>query len=182
VKEQAPPIFFVDFKTTKGDFQVECTREWAPLGVDRFYNLVKIGYFDDTAFYRALEDYIVQFGTHGDPKVTQIWSTSVIGDDPVLAPNNRGYLTFAQEAPNTRTTQLFINLTDNSQELDPYGLAPICLVNAGMDVVDSVFIGYGEMHPKGDGPRPNLLQKLGNKYLRREFPDMDYIITATVVE
>jgi len=182
VKETAPSVFAVQFESTKGTFLVECDREWAPNGVDRFYNLVKIGYLNDIAFYRALESYIVQFGTHSDPEVTQAWSVAYIGDDPVVMPNQRGYLTFAQDAPNTRTTQLFFNLTDNSEELDPYGLAPICTVTEGTEILDLIYTGYGEMHPEGEGPRPNLLQKLGNKYLKREFPEMDYILRTFLVE
>jgi len=181
VQGQAPAVFSVRFETTKGDFTMECRREWAPRGVDRFFNLVQVGYFEEVAFYRVLEGYIVQFGTHGNPEVTQIWSAASIADDPVKIPNEQGTLTFAQEAPNSRTTQLFINLADNSSELDPYGLAPICRVIEGMDTVDSIYSGYGEMHPKGEGPRPNLLQKLGNKYLRRQFPEMDYIRQAVIV-
>jgi len=182
MQEEAPAEFSVRFETTKGDFTVDCRREWAPYGVDRFYNLVRAGYFQDVAFYRAIENYIVQFGTHGNPEVTQVWSDARIRDDQPQLANDRGTLSFAQEAPNSRTTQLFINLADNSADLDQFGLAPICRVTDGIDVVDSIYTGYGELQPKGDGPKPNLLQRLGNKYLRREFPEMDYIKDCTIFD
>ncbi len=175
MKAEAPAEFSVLVETTKGAFTVRCNREWAPYGVDRFYNLVKAGYFEDVAFYRAIESYIVQFGTHGNPEVTQIWAEAKIRDDEPQLSNDRGTMSFAQEAPNSRTTQLFINLGDNAADLDSFGLAPICRVVEGMETLDSIYTGYGELQPKGDGPKPNLLQRLGNKYLRREFPEMDYI-------
>ena len=182
MKQSAPAAFSVRFETTKGELVVHCERDWAPNGVDRFYNLVEAGYFDDAAFYRAIPDYIVQFGTHGEPEVTQLWSEARIGDDPQQLSNERGAMSFAQEAPHSRTTQLFINLADNSADLDPFGLAPICRVVEGMETVDAIYTGYGELDPKGAGPKPNLLQRLGNKYLRREFPEMDYIKEATWLE
>jgi peptidyl-prolyl cis-trans isomerase A (cyclophilin A) len=178
-REQAPEKFEVRFETTKGDFVVAVNRVWAPRGADRFYNLVRVGYFTEVAFYRVLDGYISQFGTHGDPEVNRLWADSRIGDDPVQESNLRGMIAFAQEAPNSRTTQLYINLKDN-QDLDDSGLAPFGQVVEGMPIVDSLFSDYGELHPKGDGPRPNLLQNLGNKYLKRQFSDLDYTLKATI--
>jgi peptidyl-prolyl cis-trans isomerase A (cyclophilin A) len=178
-KEQAPETFHVRFETTKGEFVVAVVRSWAPRGADRFYNLVRVGYLNDISFYRVLDGYIAQFGVNGDPEVNQLWGDSAIGDDPVKMSNTEGMLAFAQQAPNTRTTQIYINLQDNP-DLDTAGLAPFGQVVSGRSTVASLYSGYGEMHPKGKGPRPNLLQKLGNKYLKREFGDLDYIIRAEI--
>ena len=155
------------------------TRAWAPRGADRFYNLVRGGYFTEVSFYRVLKGYIAQFGTHGNPEVNRLWGDTAIADDPVQQSNTREMIAFAQQAPNSRTTQMYINLQDNV-DLDESGLAPFGQVVEGMSIVDSLFSGYGELHPKGEGPRPNLLQNLGNKYLKRQFPDLDYILKATI--
>jgi len=178
-REEAPGIFIARFETTNGDFVVSVTRAWAPRGADRFYNLVRVGYFSKVSFYRVLDGYIAQFGTHGDPEVNRLWADTRIGDDPVEESNLRGMISFAQEAPDSRTTQMYINLKDNA-DLDESGLAPFGQVVEGMPIVDSLFSEYGELHPKGDGPRPNLLQNLGNKYLKRQFPDLDYVLKATI--
>jgi peptidyl-prolyl cis-trans isomerase A (cyclophilin A) len=178
-REEAPEMFLARFETTNGDFVVSVTRAWAPRGADRFYNLIRVGYFSEVSFYRVLEGYIAQFGTHGNPEVNRLWADSRIGDDPVEESNLRGMITFAQEALDSRTTQMYINLKDNA-DLDKSGLAPFGQVVEGMPIVDSLFSGYGELHPKGDGPRPNLLQNLGNKYLKRQFPDLDYVLRATI--
>ncbi len=180
-REEAPELFLGRFETTKGDFVVAVTRPWAPRGADRFYNLVRVGYFTEVSFYRVLEGYIAQFGTHGNPEINRLWADARIGDDSVKESNLRGMIAFAQEAPHSRTTQMYINLKDNS-DLDESGLAPFGQVVEGMPIVDSLFSEYGELHPKGDGPRPNLLQNLGNKYLKRQFPDLDYILKATIVK
>ena len=177
--EEAPEQFRVRFETTKGTFIVAVTRSWAPRGADRFYNLVEVGYLKDIAFYRVLEEYIAQFGTHGDPEINRLWADARIGDDPVQESNLRGRIAFAQEAPHSRTTQMFINLKDNP-DLDSSGLAPFGEVVDGMTIVDSLNAEYGELHPKGDGPRPNLLQNLGNRYLKRDFPALDYALTASI--
>ncbi len=178
-REEAPKQFRARFETTKGDFVVAVTRSWAPRGADRFYNLVRVGYFNEVSFYRVLEGYIAQFGTHGNPEVNRLWGDAAIGDDPVQESNLRGTIAFAQQAPNSRTTQMYINLRDNV-DLDDSGLAPFGQVVEGMPIIDSLYSGFGELHPKGDGPRPNLLQNLGNKYLKRQFPDLDYILKATI--
>ncbi len=178
--EKAPETFRVRFETTKGDFVVAVTRAWAPLGADRFYNLVKIGFFKDIAFFRVIEGFMVQFGIHGDPAISAAWRDAQIGDDPVQQSNLRGYLTFATAGPDTRTTQLFINFKDNSR-LDASGFAPIGRVVEGMDVVDSLYAGYGEGAPQGQGPSQALAQSEGNAYFKEKFPQLDYIESATLI-
>ena len=178
--EQAPDTFYARFQTTKGEVVIEATRDWAPLGVDRFYNLVRIGFFKDAAFFRAVQDFIVQFGVNGDPAVTKVWSIATIPDDPLRMSNQRGYLSFAQSGANSRTTQLFISLKDNP-ELDASGFVPVARVISGMDVVDSLYTGYGELYPAGHGPRFQLLNLQGNAYLRMHFPKMDYVESAEIV-
>lgn len=179
--EQAPETFDVKFETTKGDFVVKVTRAWAPLGADRFYNLVKLGYFQDIAFFRAIDGFMVQFGLHGIPKVTSAWQTAPIKDDPVTQHNERGTITFATSGPNTRTTQLFINF-GNNVALDSRGFAPFGKVVEGMEVVDSLYKGYGECAPSGTGPEQGKIQREGNAYLKRRFPELDYIERATLVQ
>ncbi|MFZ0430263.1 MAG: peptidylprolyl isomerase [Acidobacteriota bacterium] len=180
-RDEAPETFRVRFQTTKGAFEVEANRTWAPIGVDRFYNLVRIGFFEDAAFFRAVPGFIVQFGVNGDPAVTKAWSTATIPDDPPRESNARGYLSYAKGDVDSRTTQLFINLKDN-KELDSNGFAPIAHVTEGMDVVDQLYSGYGELYPIGNGPRFQLLNLRGNEYLRQHFPEMDYIQTAELVQ
>jgi len=179
--EKAPGTFKVRFQTTKGNFVVSVTRAWAPQGTDRFYNLVKIGFFDDVAFFRVIENFMVQFGIHGEPRVNPRWNEATIPDDPVTQSNLRGYVTFATAGPNTRTTQLFVNLKDN-QGLDGQRFAPFGRVSEGMDVVDKLYAGYGEGAPQGRGPRQDLVQGQGNEYLREGFPKLDYIQKATLLE
>lgn len=179
--EKAPATYDVKFETTRGDVLIKVTRSWAPNGADRFYNLVKIGYFDDTAFFRVLPGFMAQFGINGNPEVNRIWKNSQIPDDPVKESNRRGYLTFATAGPDTRTTQLFINFGDNSQ-LDGQGFAPIGRVVEGMSVVDSIYSGYGEGAPQGKGPNQGFIQGGGNQYLRKFFPKVDYIKKASIVE
>lgn len=179
--EKAPATYNVKFETTKGDVLIKVTRSWAPNGADRFYNLVKIGYFDDTAFFRVLPGFMAQFGISGNPEVNRIWKNSQVPDDPVKESNRRGYLTFATAGPDTRTTQLFINFADNSR-LDGQGFAPIGRVVEGMEVVDSIYSGYGEGAPQGKGPKQEFIQAGGNEYLKKFFPKVDYIKKASVVE
>lgn len=179
-KEQAPERFKARFSTTKGDFVIEVTRDWAPHAADRFYNLVKIGYFDDVAFFRNIESFMVQFGINGDPAINEKWNQSNIKDDPVKQSNTRGYVTFAQKsAPNSRTTQIFINFGDNSG-LDDMRFAPFGRVVEGMDVVESLYNGYGEGAPRGRGPDQGRIQAEGNAYLKKSFPKLDYTKNATI--
>jgi peptidyl-prolyl cis-trans isomerase A (cyclophilin A) len=175
--EKAPDRFLVRFETTKGPFVVEVTRAWAPRGADRFYNLVKAGYYDDVAFFRVISDFMVQFGIHGDPRVSAVWREARIPDDPVTQSNTRGTVTYATAGPDTRTTQMFINFKDNSF-LDSQGFAPFGRVVEGMAVVDSLYAGYGEGGPRGRGPDQGRAQAEGNAYIRGSFPKLDFVKTA----
>lgn len=180
--ETAPETFQARFETTKGDFVVEVTRAQAPNGADRLYNLVRNGYYDDVRFYRVMEGFMAQFGMHGEPQIQVRWTNAPIRDDRVAASNTRGAVTFAMAGPNSRTTQLFINLVDNTL-LDMDGFAPVGTVIEGMDVVDQIHSGYGEIADRGgDGPISQNIAARGNAYLEESFPDMDYIVTATLVD
>jgi len=174
VNRQAPGQYRVAFETTKGRFVVEVHREWAPLGADRFYNLVQAGYYGENRFFRVLEGFIVQFGMNGDPAVNEAWDTAAIADDPMGEMNTRGRLTFATSGANSRTTQLFINLGDNLN-LDNQGFTPFGEVIEGMDVVDSLHSGYGQTPDQG------MIGAQGTPYLEREFPLLDYVEVAVVV-
>jgi peptidyl-prolyl cis-trans isomerase A (cyclophilin A) len=168
----APPDFKVKFDTSRGAFVVEVHRDWAPLGVDRFYELVKGGFYDDARFFRIVPGFVVQWGLNKDPRVSAAWREKPIPDDPVRESNRLGYVTFAKTGlPNSRTTQLFINFVNNTH-LDGMGFAPIGRVTEGMDVVASLYAGYGE------SPQQNLIESEGNAYLQRDFPKLDYIKTA----
>ncbi|MCR9096915.1 MAG: peptidylprolyl isomerase [bacterium] len=179
--ETAPEKFKVEFDTTKGKIVLEVHREWSPNGVDRFYNLVKIGYYEDIAFFRVIQGFMAQFGLHGDPRVTRVWNRRAIKDDPVKQSNLRGYVTFAKRNQrNSRTTQLFINLVDN-KGLDRQGFAPFAQVVEGMDIVDSIF-AVGEGGPRGPGPNQRQITAQGNAYLKKQFPKLDYLKSARIVE
>ncbi len=178
----APGVYKVKFTTTKGDFVVEVHRDWAPLGADRFYNLVKMGYFNDVAFFRVIKGFMVQFGIHGDPAVNRAWRAARIQDDPTgKQSNTRGMVTFAMAGPNTRTSQIFINYGDNAQ-LDNMGFPPFGKVVDGMKVVDAIEGMYGEGAPSGRGPSQGRIQSEGNAYLKAEFPKLDYVKTAAIVK
>lgn len=178
--ETAPASFKVKFDTSAGAFVIEVQRDWAPLGADRFYNLVKAGFYNDCRFFRVIQGFMVQFGIHGDPAVMNAWRGAQIGVDPVKQSNKRGYITYAMGgSPNTRTTQVFINFSDNGN-LDGMGFAPFGKVASGMDVVDKIYSGYGEGAPRGQGPEQGKIQMEGNAYLLKSFPKMDYIKTATI--
>ncbi len=177
---KAPESYKVKFTTTKGDVIIQVNRVWAPRGADRFYNLVRAGFFKDIAFFRVLSGFMAQFGIAGDPAVANAWMHANIPDDPVKESNTRGRLTFATAGPNTRTTQLFINFGDN-RGLDSQGFAPIGEVIEGMSVVDSLYSGYGEGAPRGAGPDQGRMQAQGNAYLKSSFPKLDRIISASIV-
>jgi len=173
--EKAPDTFKAKFETTKGSFVVEVTRAWAPHGADRFYNLVKAGYFKDIAFFRVLPGFMAQFGMSSDPKLTAIWNHANIADDPVKGSNTRGTITFAQlPTPNSRSAQFFINFADNSR-LDRDRFAPFGKVTEGMDVVDKINSEYGET------PDQRAIEAEGNAYLKKNFPNLDYIKSATIL-
>jgi len=174
LKEQAPATFKVKLTTTKGDIVVEVTRSWAPKGADRFYNLVKNGFFTEASFFRYVPGFIVQFGIPADPKVAAVWQAANITDDPVTHDNAPGTLVFATAGPNTRTTQLFINLADNTRGLGPQGFAPFGKVITGMDIVSKLYSGYGE------SPNQGLIQSQGKAYLDKSFPKLDSIKSATI--
>jgi peptidyl-prolyl cis-trans isomerase A (cyclophilin A) len=174
LKAKAPAVFKAKFTTTAGDFVVEVHRDWAPLGADRFYNLVRYGYFTNAAFFRVVPGFVVQFGLSSDPAVNKVWDEAKIQDDPVVQSNKRGNLVFATAGPNTRTTQLFINYADNSR-LDGMGFAPFGTVVDGMDVVDKIFPGYRE------SPRQDLITDQGDAYLKANFPQMDKIKLARIL-
>ena len=180
LKEQAPPVYKVEFDTSKGPFVVEVHRDWAPNGADRFYNLVKNGFYDNVRFFRVIEGFMVQFGVNGDPKVSAAWRDARIKDDPVKVSNKRTFVTFATAGPNTRTTQVFVNYGDNSN-LDSQGFSPFGQVVSGMKVVDSLYGGYGEGAPGGRGPNQARVQSDGNAYLASAFPNLDYVKKATIV-
>lgn len=177
---KAPETFNVQFNTTKGKFTIAVTRALAPNGADRFYNLVRSGYFTGVAFFRVVPGFMCQFGIHGDPSVSAKWREAKIPDDPVKGSNTRGTITFATAGPDTRTTQLFINFANNVN-LDSMGFSPFGKVSAGMDVVDKINGEYGDGPPGGNGPDQSRIQTEGNAYLKKDFPNLDYIKSATLV-
>lgn len=183
LKEKAPDTYQVKFTTTRGDFVVTVTRAWAPLGADRFYNLVKHHFFDNTSFFRVVPGFVVQFGISAYAPVSAAWTKATIKDDAVVQSNTRGYLTFATGGPGTRTTQVFINLGDNSRlDHEPSGpFAPFAQVTDGMSVVDMLYSGYGDGPPRGRGPDQDELEKQGKAYLDKGFPQLDSIKTAAFV-
>ena len=176
---RAPDSYKAKFETSKGVFVIQVTRSWAPNGADRFYNLVKNGFFDDARFFRVIDGFMVQFGISGNPDVSAAWTNATIPDDPVRESNARGTVTFATAGPNTRTTQVFINFNNNSM-LNGQGFAPFGKVVSGLNVVDSLYKGYGAGAPRGTGPNQGLLKSQGNAYLLTQFPKLDYIKKATI--
>lgn len=177
----APSEFDIVFQTSKGSFRARAHRQWSPNGVDRLHDLVEQGYYDDVAFFRVLDGFVAQFGISGDPETGAGWREQPIADDPVKASNTAGTISFAMAGPGTRTTQLFVNLADNTR-LDGMGFAPIAEIVEGMDVVQSLHGGYGEGAPRGSGPDQSEIHRRGNDYLRESFPELDYIEKATIAE
>jgi len=176
----APDQFDVVFETSAGDFVITVTRAWAPLGADRFYNLVRLGYYDNARFHRTVPDFIVQFGLAGDPAVSRAWREQYIPDDPVGVSNTRGRIAFAFAEPGTRATQVFISLVDLSR-LDAGGFAPFGEVTEGMDVVDSLYSGYGEESGGGlRGGDQSTIFAEGNAWLDREFPELSRLVRARI--
>ncbi len=170
---KAPDLYKVNLETSKGPVVIEVHREWAPIGADHFYELVKAGYYDGNRFFRVVPNFVVQFGISGDPAATAKWKDKVLQDDPVTQSNAAGTVTYATAGPNTRTTQLFINLADN-QRLDASGFAPFGKVVSGMDVVQKIYPGYAE------APQQPQIEAQGNAYLQSQFPMLDYIMKATI--
>ena len=178
LNEKAPDVFKANFDTSAGPFVIEVHRDWDPSGADRFYNLVKSGFYDECRFFRVVPDFMVQFGINGDPAVSAAWMNARFKDEPVKQGNKRGYVVFAKpSAPaNARTTQIFINFNDNSQSLDPQGFSAFGRVTSGMNVVDKIYSGYGQ------NPNQGLIQSQGNAYLTKSFPKMDYVKKATIAQ
>jgi peptidyl-prolyl cis-trans isomerase A (cyclophilin A) len=170
----APADFKAEFVTTKGNFVVEVHKDWAPMGADRFYNLVRGGYFTNAAFFRVVPNFMVQFGLNANPAVNAAWRNANLRDDPVKQSNKRGYITFATAGPNTRTTQLFINFKDNGF-LDSQGFAPFGEVVEGMDVVDKINSQYGETPDQG------AITSQGDAYISKNFPAIDKIKSARIL-
>ena len=180
LKEKAPEVYEVKFTTTKGDFTVKVTRAWSPLGADRFYNLVKHHFYDEASFFRVVPGFVVQFGINAHPEVSRAWRNANIKDDPVKQSNKRGFFTYAMGGPNTRTTQVFISLRDNSR-LDSMGFSPFGEVTEGMGIVERLYEGYGDGPPSGSGPSQDLIESQGKRYLDKGFPKLDSIKTANLV-
>ncbi|HVX99077.1 MAG TPA: peptidylprolyl isomerase [Pseudorhodoplanes sp.] len=177
--EKAPAAFRVKFETSKGPFVVQVHRDWAPNGADRFYNLVRNGFYDNTRFFRVIKGFMAQIGIHGDPKISAQWRAARIPDDPVRQSNKRGFVTYATSGPNSRTTQIFINFADNSA-LDRQGFAPFGEVVSGMENAERLYSGYGDGAPSGAGPDQSQIQAAGNAYLNNYFPSLDRVIKATI--
>ena len=176
LNEQAPDEFSVRLETSAGSVVIQVTRDWAPHGADRFYNLVRNGFYDEQRFFRVMPNFVVQWGLSGDPKLNMAWRQANILDDPVKQVNTRGRITYAKtNQPNTRTTQLFINLGDNSK-LDGMGFAPFGEVVEGMEVVDAINAEYGQQ------PNQGQITMNGNAYLEENFPNLDYIVKAEIIE
>jgi peptidyl-prolyl cis-trans isomerase A (cyclophilin A) len=174
MRAKAPETFKVKMTTTKGDVIIQVNRAWAPLGVDRFYNLIRGGFYKDAAFFRVIPNFVAQFGISAVPAIADKWENARITDDRVTQSNKRGTLTFATAGPNTRTTQIFINYRDNTS-LDTQGFAPFGQVTEGMEIVDKFFSGYGETPDQG------LIRQQGKAYLDRGFPNLDRILSTTIV-
>jgi peptidyl-prolyl cis-trans isomerase A (cyclophilin A) len=180
--EKSPAVYKVQFATTKGDFIIEAHRDWSPQGADRFYNLVKMGYYNGAAFFRAIEGFMVQFGINGSPEVNAKWRSADIPDDPSAGQSNkRGFISFAMAGPNTRTTQVFINYGDNGR-LDGMGFTPFGRVVKGMEIVEGLYKGYGEGAPGGAGPDQGRVQAEGNAYLKKDFPKLDWVKTVRIAK
>lgn len=176
----APDLYKVNLDTSKGPVVIEVHRDWAPIGADRFYELVKSGFYDGARFFRVLPGFMAQFGIAGDPQVNAKWKDANLQDDPVKQSNAPGMVTFAKTSlPNSRSTQLFINTGDNAR-LDSDGFAPIGKVISGLDVVQNFYNGYGEGAPQGNGPDQGQIEAEGNAYLQRDFPMLDYIKKASI--
>jgi peptidyl-prolyl cis-trans isomerase A (cyclophilin A) len=176
--EQAPDVFRAAFDTSQGRFVIRVRREWAPLAADRFYNLVKNGFYNDTRFFRVLDGFMVQFGLNGDPQVQRAWQSANLRDEPPTESNTRGFASFTRESgPNSRYTMIFINYRDNSY-LDAEGFAPFGQVVEGMEVVDKLYSGYGRQNV----PDQRRIIREGNAYLASEYPKLDYVKTATIAK
>ena len=174
--EKAPDRFRAKLDTSRGAVVIDVHRDWAPLGADRFYNLVKNGFYDECRFFRVLDGFMAQIGMNGDPSIQSVWGRTNFNDDPVKGSNKRGFVSFAKSsAPNSRSTQFFINFADNSN-LDPQGFSPFGEVVTGMDIVDKLYSGYG----RNNVPDQGRITAEGNAYLMKTYPKLDYVKQATI--
>jgi len=178
-EERVPDVFQVNLDTSKGPVLIDVHRDWAPRGAYHFYALVRTGFYDGNRFFRVVRFFVVQFGINGDPQLNRLWANANLPDDPVKQSNVKGTLTYAHLGPNSRSTQLFINLKDN-KALDKQGFAPIGKVISGMDTVERFYSSYGEMAPRGQGPDPSQIEVQGNAYLENNFARLDYIKKAAI--
>jgi peptidyl-prolyl cis-trans isomerase A (cyclophilin A) len=179
--KQGPAQYKVRLQTTKGDIVILVHRDWSPLGADHFYELTNMGFYNGDYFFRVVKGFVVQWGINGDPKTNKDWSEITIKDDPPRVPNKIGTVVFAMAGPNSRTTQIFVNLGDNSGTLDPQGFTPFGEVIQGMENVFNIYGGYGDGPPGGAGPSQENIAIDGNPYLEEHFPKLDYIKTAKVI-
>jgi peptidyl-prolyl cis-trans isomerase A (cyclophilin A) len=179
LNDRAPDVFKARFDASKGPFVIEVHRDWAPIGADRFFNLVKNGYYDDTRFFRVIDGLMAQVGINGTPSVQAGWRAATIKDDPVKQSNKRGFVSFSNAGPDSRSTQFFISLVDNAR-YDRMGFAPIGEVVSGMENVDRLYSGYGDGAPNGNGPIQQRIQTEGNAYLVKEFPKLDFVKKAII--
>lgn len=178
----APAEYKVSLNTTKGNVVLLVHRDWSPIGADHFYELTKMGFYNNNAFFRVVPGFVVQWGINGDPQANKAWSEISIKDDPPKVPNKIGTVVFAKTGePNSRTTQVFINLGDNSGTLDPQGFTPFAEVIQGMDHVMQLYSGYGDGPPQGTGPNQPAIADIGNPYLEEHFPKLDYIKKASIL-
>jgi len=179
---KVPEVYKVKMATTKGDIVVEVRRAWAPRGADRFHGLVRDKFYDGVKFHRVIRNFAAQFGISPDMKRDELWRSIKLPDDPAKEKNLKGTLTYAISGENSRSTQLFFNLRDNSATLDGKGFVPIGKVVEGLDVMEQITFVYGDHHPRGTGPHPQLIQTKGYNYLEREFPRLDTIKSASIVD
>jgi cyclophilin family peptidyl-prolyl cis-trans isomerase len=182
MKTKAPERFKARFTTSQGAFTISVERNLAPLGADRFYHLVRGRFFEDARFFRVLSGFMVQFGIPADPAESALWKDATMPDDPVRETNTRGKVSYAIAGPGTRTTQMFINYSNGNKRLDRMGFSPFGEVTEGMDVVDKLYSGYGEGEPEGSGPSQKRMEAQGNPYLERDFPKLDYIKKAEIID
>jgi len=177
--ERAPESYWARLETTTGVFVIEVHRQWAPIGADRFYNLVKRGWYDGVRFHRVLKDFTASWGIHDDPYVNFVWQKELLADDPTGQSNVRGRVSFARSGPNSRTTQVFVNYKDNSSLDDQF--TPFGEVVEGMDVVDRLYAEYGDGPPRGEGVYQAMALARGGDYFDEEFPELDRIERASIV-
>jgi len=180
--ETGPAQYKVRMQTSKGDVMILVHRDWSPLGADHFYELTKMHFYDGNRFFRCLPGFVVQWGINGDADKNKTWREIAIRDDPPKVSNKTGTVVFAMAGPNSRTTQVFVNLGDNSAALDAQGFTPFGEVIQGMDKIASVYMEYGDGPPNGAGPNQAAIADIGNAYLEEHYPKLDYVKTARIVE